>query len=410
MLRCCFIALLLLASGPLVAQETLQPFIGENGKWGFCIDSKEVHNWFNGERLGDRKVKIAAQFAWVGVFRDGMARVTREGRTEKQTFALEEAKWGWIDEDGKEVIPCQFDMATDMYEGVALFEAGKKWGAVDKTGRIIVPAEYDDVVHVSEERIRVEKDKKLGFYDIHGSLIVPIQYDFATDYKDGFSVVARDNKYGWLDKEGHEIALGVYDRVVSFSEELAAVQKDGKWGYADTTGALVIPPKWEYACPFAMSIAAVKLNGLYGYINRRGAVIIEPQFGAAHPFSEAGVAVVQEPYVDPTNPFGRGKECLFIRQNGERAFPTRFSFAGDLVNGSATVSVIGRKETFLLRDDGSLEEMPQTPGFQFQTFGPFWLHSPDMGWKHSYFGAGGHPATTAENRYPQIFNAWSQAR
>ena len=43
-------------------------------------------------------------------------------------------KYGYINKQGDEVFPCQFDMAEDMSEGVALVQKGNLFGFVDAKG------------------------------------------------------------------------------------------------------------------------------------------------------------------------------------------------------------------------------------------------------------------------------------
>src|SRR5947209_1751895 len=79
----------LLACVTIQAEESLHAFRADNGKWGFCGGAESA--WFSNCTLDKREIKIPAQFAWVGEFHDGMARVTREGRTNEHTFtALQE--------------------------------------------------------------------------------------------------------------------------------------------------------------------------------------------------------------------------------------------------------------------------------------------------------------------------------
>src|SRR5690349_11506655 len=114
MLRYCACVLLFASIVPIHAEEALQPFFDStNGKWGFCKGPAEDPELFDHYQLKNREIRVPAQFAWVGCFLDGTARVTREGGENKPY------KWGWINEKGEEIIPCQFENATDMIDGVA---------------------------------------------------------------------------------------------------------------------------------------------------------------------------------------------------------------------------------------------------------------------------------------------------
>ena len=46
-------------------------------------------------------------------------------------------KYGFIDEDGKVVVPCKWELASDFSEGQAtVTDANGKWCTIDKTGKI----------------------------------------------------------------------------------------------------------------------------------------------------------------------------------------------------------------------------------------------------------------------------------
>ena len=90
---------------------------------------------------------------------------------------------GYIDRDGKLVIPMQFGIAADFKEGLAQVCIGKcDW----------------------------EKESgyngKFGFIDHSGHFVINPQYDNANDFKNGFASVTlgkgNDAKSGYIDKTG----------------------------------------------------------------------------------------------------------------------------------------------------------------------------------------------------------------
>ncbi len=54
-------------------------------------------------------------------------------------------KWGFVDEAGKEVVPCRYDEVRDFNEGLAAVRLGGQWGFVDEAGQEVVPCRYDEV-------------------------------------------------------------------------------------------------------------------------------------------------------------------------------------------------------------------------------------------------------------------------
>lgn len=141
--------------------------------------------------------------------------------------------WGYVDEDGQEVIPPQYIYATDFEDGIAFVCKGKwtidkkwdnkyntgrywteeeRWGAIDKTGKEVIPCIFDEIKHFNDtnEVFMAHyggwKTGKWGVVSPTGEWLVdPIFEDIAYDYKDGLFTFYQDDK--WDD----DVLLGIYD-------------------------------------------------------------------------------------------------------------------------------------------------------------------------------------------------------
>jgi len=61
-------------------------------------------------------------------------------------IADERGKYGFIDNMGREIIPCKYDSSFGFsIDGLAAVEMNGKWGFVDETGKEVVPIKYDYV-------------------------------------------------------------------------------------------------------------------------------------------------------------------------------------------------------------------------------------------------------------------------
>ena len=87
------------------------------------------------------------------------------------------ATYGYIDREGKEVIPLIYDGAFNFSEGlarVAIEDSGKeKCGYIDTTGKEVIPLIYDGAYSFSEGLAMVgmedsEGDIKWGYIDMTG--------------------------------------------------------------------------------------------------------------------------------------------------------------------------------------------------------------------------------------------------
>ncbi|PYV71813.1 MAG: hypothetical protein DMG96_28035 [Acidobacteria bacterium] len=82
-------------------------------------------------------------------------------------------KYGFIDRNGKTVIPPQFDLTYGFSEGLAAVQTGKKWGYIDAAGKIvIVPQEFWNVKPFHNGLAQVQtKDTGVGYIDRSGKYV-----------------------------------------------------------------------------------------------------------------------------------------------------------------------------------------------------------------------------------------------
>ena len=68
-------------------------------------------------------------------------------------------------------------------------------------GKEVVPCVYDVVASFNEELAVVCKNDKWGFVNTKGELAIPCTYDFAFDFSEGLATIRKNGKYGFI-KEG----------------------------------------------------------------------------------------------------------------------------------------------------------------------------------------------------------------
>lgn len=206
-------------------------------------------------------------------FFEGLAMVRRNG------------KFGYIDQNGKEVIRPQYDFAYPFSEGLAKVEKNGKYGFIDSKGRLAVDFQFKDFeiqikeidpTQPSKPTFRngyydatgffnkgyavVSKGNKMGIIDQEGNVVVPIKYDFVNQPAENGLVLVRNNwKYGYVNLEGKEVIPPFYEEAMSFSHGLAAVNKRGVWAFIDANNETQIP--WELEHVLAPFEAKTDDNG-----------------------------------------------------------------------------------------------------------------------------------------------------
>jgi hypothetical protein len=190
---------------------------------------------------------VAADFADVQPFKDGVAWVLRPGQQQ----------WELIDERGLTLIP-----ARAGYLGVSSFSDGlawvsrdgnSRWTAIDKSNSVTISTGFHDVRPFRRGMAAVCRDGRWGAVDGVGRVIVPFAYDaFATAmhdgrYIDGFSdeglaVVELDGRKGVVDRAGRVLIEPAYPLLVIHPVAFLITDRAHRWGALDRHGRLLITP------------------------------------------------------------------------------------------------------------------------------------------------------------------------
>ena len=244
-------------------------------------------------------------------------------------------KYGFADETGKEVIPCEYDDVSLFHEGLCGVKKGPLWGFINESGENVISFRYGDVDGFYDGVWRVQSlsvmgdprwgliDKsgneligtvfekigifhegfayiatsnyKYGYIDKTGKYVIPFEFDYARDFCDGLAAVKKSNKWGYIDKTGKHVIPFEFDDARNFYNGLAAVKKSNKWGYIDKTGKIIIPFAYEEVCVFGDNgLAVVKKSGKWGYIDKTGKIIIPFAYEEVRVFGDNGLAAVNK--------------------------------------------------------------------------------------------------------------------
>ncbi len=255
-------------------------------------------------------------------------------------------KAGYIDGNGKVVIPLRFDEARNFSEGLAPVRVSDDWGYIDQTGKLVIKPQFfkadsfsDGVASVGVWFPRKQViDSQVGFYsyiDKTGKLITKKQFGVAFDFSEGVAQVLTDDykhgiinrfgeilfffdiynsgfsnglamfktngnmpdtRIGYIDKTGKTVIEATFRDGKDFSEGLACVDSDKGAGFIDLNGITAVDFQYDACGSFSDGLASILVDGLVGFINKSGKVVIQPRFnwvpGDETRFSD-GVAVVQ---------------------------------------------------------------------------------------------------------------------
>ena len=295
----------------------------------------------------------------------------KEGRALVRKGDFFTGKWGFIDENGEEVIPCVYDFSYDFSEGLAPVKRDGKGGYVNRDGEIVIPLIYNSVSSFSEGLAAVtnendfygyiDREGKLviphhfieagefseglahvhgdfyntpvgrGHIDKNGKIVTPLNHEEVGKFKNGLAFYRKDYKYGFINKDDEIVIPAVYDEIRSFYTVAIPVSIDDKWGLIDTNGDEIIPFTYDYIFGFSEGLSPVLKDGKKGFIDEKGQLVIPLIYDDAGGFHE-GICVVAKR--DENNILKWG----YIDKTGKELTPFIYDYASAVGNGLATIS------------------------------------------------------------------------
>lgn len=110
-------------------------------------------------------------------FHDGLARVMKDG------------KYGFVNQNGIEVIAPQYDEVDHFYEQRARVRKGYYWGFIDTLGRIIVEIKYKEAGNFSQGLAWLKDGKLYGYVDLNGYVVIPFEFSKASSFNNDYAIV-----------------------------------------------------------------------------------------------------------------------------------------------------------------------------------------------------------------------------
>jgi hypothetical protein len=271
-------------------------------------------------------------------------------------------EWGYINYQGKEVVPTIYSKATDFSndvgivltkngdtsivnlignvqlfpyeilldfsEELALAANNGEFFYVDKSGKkkFVLPKNvsyYDGgttlpmASNFSEGIATIYLDNgSVLFIDKNGKTLFKRNYDTVDDFSGGISTVEFGDKGAVIDKRGRYILKPrIVDRqngkiIFAPLDGIVRVQEgERKWKYFNNKGKVLLKTNFDYCGDFIDGLAKVSKNDKFGFINKKGKLVVPLKYDDADDFSD-GLAEVEI-----NNRFG------FINNKGKLVIP-----------------------------------------------------------------------------------------
>jgi hypothetical protein len=263
------------------------------------------------------------------VFSEGLAPVEEWG------------KIGFIDKEGKMVIPFRYQAAKNFSEGVAAVKYKDKWGYIDKAGNEVLPFVYEEARAFNGGLAPVIIGNKWSVINRNGDVLFETDFEGIDSFSEGVArVVYKDDKRAEkeniIDETGRLLFTKDYIYLGQFSEGcIPAMEKEtGLFYFLDKNEEKVINRGFPFAGSFSDGLAAVSLDhgGKTVYIDREGNVV----------FTGEDDTYASYRYCEGLIKFQEGERFGFKDINGNIIVPPNFLKATDSSDGMIGLQVDSR--------------------------------------------------------------------
>lgn len=301
-----------------------------------CQTSCESH-----KKVSSDFTEIPFNYDYIGDFCDGLALVENDGQ------------WGYINENGDEVIPCVYEMAGPFSDGLAyVLPANEdKYVYIDTNGQIALRTDYEFVRSFSGGAAPVSHGQEWALIDKKGNELTEFAYTSLIPYNyEGeqiFVVQTPDNKYGILNKKGEVVLPCEYGVIDHFDQGVATLLEIGKGakkvGLVNVEGRIVLPFAYDGIQLTGEGIVRLQSDSKYGFADLNGNVLMPCTYSEAdNTFRDRRIAV----YRDDNGSLKQG----FVNARGIEVIPCQYDVAYELGTGALVRTGFAESRARVVKD------------------------------------------------------------
>src|SRR6478752_3681155 len=176
----------------------------------------------------------------------------------RDPFGDDDKRYGVLNAAGKQVTALMYDRIWPFSkDGFAIVQLKKKFGFINRNGVEIIPMQYEDAKDFKEGLAAVKQDGKYAFINTAGTLVTAFEYEDAGSFSEGLASVKKNGSWGYINKEGTNVIPYKYKYASYLSDGLAYVSENGLVGYINNKGELVVPQRLSYGYVFRDGVAVV---------------------------------------------------------------------------------------------------------------------------------------------------------
>jgi hypothetical protein len=195
--------------------------------------------------------------------------------------------YGFLNKQGKEVIPLKYESATDFNGGKAVVRVEEgKYELIDLSGKTLQFYSKANVGALSEGLMAFQQEAagKFGFINEDGGVVIEPTFTGAQPFKDGRAVVNTDEtffRYGLIDQTGKYVIEPSYNDISILGEKRVALGKaidekipfaGSKFAIADLNGKILTEFKYVNVLEYKNGFASASDTRNTFFIDKNGQV------------------------------------------------------------------------------------------------------------------------------------------
>ncbi len=204
-------------------------------------------------------------------------------------------KWGFIDKQGKLIIPAKYDEVSSFNDDVATARMGDNWYIINKQGTetpVNIPNLKKLRDFVNGYAIFDNMDKKFGYINTKGEVVIEPKFSSVGDFYGGLAWAKNNDRLsGYINTKGEWVIKPTYNATRNFDPKsgLAKVKLVDEWFYINNAG-VAVKPSLEKMDDFHNGFALARKGESTGFIDKSGNFVIEAKFESARDFENGYAA------------------------------------------------------------------------------------------------------------------------
>lgn len=198
--------------------KDLYPFASVEGLLGYMDE--------NGKEV------VPPTFDWVGEYCEGLA------------IALKGEQYGVIDKQGRSHLPFVYEFLSDFHDGVAIFQQDGLFGVMNRAGIVLVKNIYTDLEWAFGSKLIYDLEGLKGVVSLTGTVESGPKFSSFNAINELLAIVEKEHKFGVINAALIEVIPIEFDEL-SFADGLFFVEKGGFKGILDEFGKTLLPIEFD---------------------------------------------------------------------------------------------------------------------------------------------------------------------